>query len=398
MQITVLEQGLTNSSPNSVGRILISSLSSGKYIRFSAFSAFASRAGINGLRIPIQNAVSKGLEVNIIVGVDQKGTSKAALKAIRRLKVNSYIFYQKSPSIYHPKMYLFEGKDESQLIIGSSNLTSQGLFRNIETSVLISLDNAIRSDIDFVKDLKNTYSSLFGLNDPNLQKITKPLIKNLVKAGIVPTEKQRKSNHAKSKTTQNVKSILSSLFPSRSLSKIPSAFKAVKKSKKRKKSKRNNLATVSAVPVLPSYSNKLLWESKPLTKRDLGIPTGANTNPTGSMLLKKGLISDIDHRHFFRDQVFFNLQWTSDPFPKQHKERAIGQFELLINGVNHGVHDLQISHDTRTSTTTYLQNNSVTQISWGPTKTLIGDPALLGKKLDLYSLNSNKTKFKIVIQ
>ena len=201
MLITVLEQGLTNSSPNSVGNILIDALNSKKYNSFYAFSAFASKAGINGLKSTIQYAVSSGMVVNIIVGVDQKGTSKAALKSIRRLNVNSFVFYQKSPSIYHPKMYLFEGKDESQLIVGSSNLTSQGLFRNIETSVLINLDNSDKSDIDFVKDLKNKYSSLFGLNDQNLQKITKSLIKDLVNAGIVPTEKERKSNHAKNKNT-----------------------------------------------------------------------------------------------------------------------------------------------------------------------------------------------------
>ena len=35
-----------------------------------------------------------------------------------------------SISIFHPKIYLFEGTDKSELIIGSSNLTSQGLFTN----------------------------------------------------------------------------------------------------------------------------------------------------------------------------------------------------------------------------------------------------------------------------
>ena len=191
MIITLLELGLTNSSRSSAGHLLVSALNSNKYDNFYAFSAFASRAGINGLKSHIQNAVSNGLVVNIIVGVDQKGTSKAALKAIRRLKVNSYVFYQKSPSIYHPKMYLFEGKNESQLIVGSSNLTSQGLFSNIEISVQVQLDNTIQSDLDFVNDIKTTYSSLFKLNDQNLQKITKSLIKNLVKSGIVPTEKER---------------------------------------------------------------------------------------------------------------------------------------------------------------------------------------------------------------
>lgn len=400
MLITVLEQGLTKSSPNSVGNLLVSSLKSGKYDSFYAFSAFASRAGVNGLKVPIQDAVSKGLKVNMVVGVDQKGTSKAALKAINRLNVNSYVYYQSSPSIYHPKMYFFEGKKESLLIVGSSNLTSQGLFTNIETSVHILLNNALQVDVDFVNKLKATYFSFFSLSDQNLQKINKKLIKNLVDAGIVPTEKERRANHVKSNKVipKSAKSILKGLFPKRSLSQIPQSFKSKRMIKKGVKVRLPKTAAVGSKKVATSQFNKLLWESSPLTERDLAIPKGSNTNPTGSMLFKKGITAGIDQRHYFRDKVFVNLQWVNDPSPNQHKERAIGSFELWINGFNHGTFNLRISHDTRTNTKTYLQNNSVTQISWGATKHLVGDPNLLGKKLELYSLDPNMTEFKIVIQ
>ncbi len=401
MLIKVLEQGLTSSSSDSIGNILIGALISKKYNNLYAFSAFASRAGIRGLSSSIQSATSNGMIINIIVGVDQKGTSKAALKSIRRLKVNSFVFYQRAPSIYHPKMYFFEGKDESLLIVGSSNLTSQGLFSNIETSVHIQLDNYLKEDADFIQDVKNTYTSLFNLNDPNLQKITKSLIKNLVKAGIVPTEKERKASHFKNKKTSSnsAKAILNNLFPSRASSKIPQVFRSAHKKKKAKVKPQAISSKSKGLQVTAQTSiTKLLWESKPLTERDLAIPKGSNTNPTGSMLFKKGITVGIDHRHYFRDTVFVNLTWTKDSRPNQHKERAIGNFEIWINNVNKGTYDLRISHDTRTNTTTYNQKNSVTQISWGETKSIIGDPTLLGKKLELYSINSTNTKFKIVIQ
>src|SRR5690606_12756867 len=53
----------------------------------------------------------------------------------------------------------------------------------------------------------------------------------------------------------------------------------------------------------------LMWESNGLTERDLNIPTGPNTNPTGSMLFKKGNMDDIDQRHYFREDVFVDLDW-----------------------------------------------------------------------------------------
>jgi hypothetical protein len=47
-------------------------------------------------------------------------------------------------------------------------------------------------------------------------------------------------------------------------------------------------------PTKPNQGTKyLVWESKPLSERDLSIPTGTNTNPTGSMGFKKGLYEDI---------------------------------------------------------------------------------------------------------
>lgn len=44
-------------------------------------------------------------------------------------------------------------------------------------------------------------------------------------------------------------------------------------------------------------------------KRFEYIQKGNNTNPTGLMLFKKGAYQDIDHRHYFRDEVFNGLDW-----------------------------------------------------------------------------------------
>ena len=55
-------------------------------------------------------------------------------------------------------------------------------------------------------------------------------------------------------------------------------------------------------------------ENKGLTERDLNIPSGKKTNPTGSMLWKKGAAAEeVDQRHFFREDIFAKLDWQVDP-------------------------------------------------------------------------------------
>ena len=125
----------------------------------------------------------------------------------------------------------------------------------------------------------------------------------------------------------------------------------------------------------------LVWQSGPLTRRALTIPVGARTNPTGSMLFTKGAMDAIDQRHYFRDQVFGDLDWQPDP---PHYERAAAQFELIIAGVDYGRFELRISHNTRTDSKAYRQRNSMTQLHWGDARPLVARTDLLGRTIYLY--------------
>ncbi|MEK6616787.1 MAG: phospholipase D family protein [Bacteroidota bacterium] len=146
MNIKLLGQGFEATSADSVGNQLIKFLSDTDFHTFTGISAFASQAGVNGLAKHIASAKKHLNIITIVTGVDQKGTSKEALEALLKLNINSYVFYQPSYTIFHPKIYLFEGAEKSELIIGSSNLTAQGLFTNVEASLLISIDNSVESD------------------------------------------------------------------------------------------------------------------------------------------------------------------------------------------------------------------------------------------------------------
>lgn len=387
MKIEFLGQGFESASENSVGNHLMKLLADNRFKSFFAMTAFTSLAGINGIRKHLENATHLE-DVTIITGVDQKGTSQEALQALLELNIKSYVFFVPPPSpIFHPKIYLFEGEKSTELIIGSSNLTANGLFTNIEASILLSIDNQKDTDKKITEDLKLYFNGLFKYNDPNLKLLTGDLIAELLKAQIVPTEAERKDIQEKSDRSTKIETqiILSKIFPKRVAAQIPKNFRPDKKATTQRSSK--NQATAI-----------LLWESGPLSERDLNIPKGSNTNPTGSMLFKKGRTEGIDQRHYFRNVVFSSLNWVFDTRTgSTHLEKAAALFRIIIMGKDHGNFALTLTHNPRTNTRSYEQKNSMTAISWGEAKSLIARETLIGKSAKLYRNTSNNFEFILTI-
>ncbi len=399
MKIKFLGQGFESESKNSVGNTIIKLFKDSKFSSFTGISAFASEAGVIGLSECIESCTAFFNSLNLIVGVDQEGTSKQALKEINKLGINSYIFYQKETPIFHPKIYLFEGDIDTALIIGSSNLTARGLFGNIESSLLIEFKNDNHEGIKLLKELKDYYKTLLDFTDPNLFKISPEIINKFVDEGIVPSRKVWEKKHKKN-TSKKVPQIGNNLeIPKRTSARIPSNFKGRYKSNKTVSKLIKELEIEDNFKFKDKRNNQVLWQSGPLTERDLNIPKGANTNPTGSMLFKKGTLKGIDQRHHFRDVVFNTLDWEFDTSPsKTHLERATAQVRFVIQGTDYGVFPIIITHNPRTDTASYRQKNSMTQLSWGKTKNLIAQEDLIGKTATLYrNLTVNDT-FTLIIE
>ncbi len=395
MDITLLGQGYEPISENSVGKKLITFLADTSFHTFTGISAFASQAGVIGLSKHITLSKKHLRKITIITGIDQKVTSKEALEALLNLDVNTFIFYQPANTIFHPKIYLFEGKEKSELIIGSSNLTSNGLFTNIETSLLVSINNKVSEDRKIVDQLKDYFKGIFDSNDPNLKSLSQKLIEELVNLGIVPTEEERKAAYDKVEKSERkeTENIISKIFPKRAIAKIPTEFRGSPIPKPTDESETTETIVISSKP------SKLLWESGPLTERPLNIPKENKTNATGSMYFTKGKMSKIDQRHYFRDTVFKTLKWEKDIDKKySHLERAKAFFKIIIDGKNFGGFELILTHNTLTDTPTYKQKNSMTQVSWGAAKSIIAKDELLGKTAKLYSNVGKKNEFTLVIE
>lgn len=398
MKITFLGQGFESESKKSVGNTIIKLFKENKFSSFTGISAFASEAGVVGLSECIASGAEFYKTLNLIVGIDQEGTSKKALKEINDLGINSYIFYQKESPIFHPKIYLFEGDSDTTIIVGSSNLTARGFFGNVESSLMVEFKNDNADGIKLLKEIKDYYSTLFDFTDPNLFKISPEVINQFVSEGIVPTRKVWKKKHKKNTSNKKPKEENDLEIPKRPTVKIPSNFKGRYKSNKTVSKLITELEIKNDFEFESIENNQVLWESGPLKERDLNIPKGENTNPTGSMLFKKGTLKDINTRHYFRDEVFQTLDWEFDTRRNRtHIERAIANIKIVISGIDYGIFPLSVSHNTNSEHLEKVKQPA-SQLHWGDAKVLIAQDELIGKTATLYKDVTVANAFTLIIE
>lgn len=137
METIIIGQGYNIEEDSSVGKELVKQFESNVYDSFTCLVAFASYGGVSALTKYIEEGKAKGMKIKVVLGVDQKATSKEALEEVLTWDVDARIYHTSSNNIFHPKVYLFENRDIFTLIVGSSNLTVPGLVQNIECSLLI---------------------------------------------------------------------------------------------------------------------------------------------------------------------------------------------------------------------------------------------------------------------
>jgi HKD family nuclease len=345
--------------------------------------AYMKKSGINLISSELEHIKEK---LTIFTGIRNGITSIQSVFSLLDLGANVYLVDTGTVNIvYHPKIYMFEYKDCYRIITGSANLTSGGLNSNIEISSMFEIEKDNHQIIELIKcinDLPNRYSN-------NIFKVkNKKAAFEFFKKGLLTDERI---------ITNNSSATINHL--SKKIDKTPrikleneklSNIIIIKHSKKIKKLIKDTSNTVGQWV--------MVWESNELTERDLNIPSGSNTNPTGSMLFKKGNFEGIDQRTYFREQIFYDLVWEKDQNPsKAHLERSMANFQFEIRGVNYGIYSLNITHNTNKDSKSYKQNNSMTQIHWGDAKNIIAHKELLGEKIELYRNDNNPPVFKIKI-
>jgi len=191
MDTIIIGQGYNLAEDTSVAKELIKQFNSRRYDSFTCLVAFASYGGVSALTKYIQDGKRRGMKIRVILGIDQRGTSREALEEVLTWNVDAWIYHTEARNIFHPKVYLFENRDIFTLIVGSNNLTVPGLVQNVECSLLVKdiLSNPVH------KDFYHYWKSILTGSDKNLHRITRKLIKELSDGGFLPSEIERVKRH-----------------------------------------------------------------------------------------------------------------------------------------------------------------------------------------------------------
>ena len=358
--------------------------------------AFAKTAGVN--------VISEFLKANaknskVFVGIRNDITSYQAIEMLLETGASIYAVDTGSKStIFHPKIYLTKYGNEAIVIVGSANLTFGGLHNNIESSSILTLDLQNEDDAAFFNEATSQFEGMLKSHPEHVIQITnKEAIKKLFESGRLTDETVVITKSSSSKKGGEDSTPRMNLFHTFSTSPIKKkiADKFVDQIVVNKAGE--EVITQSPVLVAPTVDEfYLVWQSNELKERDLNIPTGPNTNATGSMYWKKGAFEGIDQRHHFRNDVFENVLWKTDT-KLPHYERALVKFHIYTKGEFQGEYMLKISHNNDTASTTYLQKNSMTNVSWGDAKGVIANKDLLGRILFLSRKDSTPPEYMISI-
>lgn len=368
--------------------------------------AFVNRSGVELLEAKLKKHSAK---TKAFIGIRNDITSTQGAKHLLDLGVSLFLVDTGSRSVlFHPKLYLVKGAAHARLVIGSANLTIGGLNNNIEAGFAIELDLKNADEKALVEGIEREFDALAKDYPDHIIPVAKAAELDALQAtgrliDEMTTSPPRPASAATSPTGDTLSKIKLKVVPLRralaaakkAAAKPAAPPAAAKKGASAKKAAAAPAAPPSPPPA-PGVEYERVWESKGLTRRDLNIPDGNNTNSTGSISLDKGLLPpEVDHRHYFREEIFSNLAWG--PSNTATVEEAYTKFQLVLKGISYGEFDLRIAHTKGTTSAAYKQNNAMTRLSWGPLRHYVGREDLLGRTLALYRDKADPKRFVLEI-
>ncbi len=361
--------------------------------------AFVSESGVQQIEAALR---THAVRVTVFAGIRNDITSHQGLKLLHDIGVKLYAVDTGSRTvIFHPKLYLVRGMTNARFVVGSANLTLGGLNNNIEAGMLIDFDIADAEDKAVVDEIEAQLTALPTDYPDHVVKIGSVAdLDGLLASGRLVDEMAVSPPRP---TTSAAGLGGGDVVPRMKLKVAPlrralAKAKATPKKPKPPKAQvgmKGGVAAPNPVPAAVGIEFELVWESKPLTRRDLTIPDAKGTHATGSVNLDKGLLpEEVDHRHYFRDDVFPHLAWTTR---STTVDEAFAKFQLVMKGISHGEFDLAIRHTTSTTSEAYKQRNAMTRLSWGPMREYVARPDLIGRTLALYRDKVDPKRFVLEI-
>jgi hypothetical protein len=161
----------------------------GAPVEFIIVSAFASLPTVLRFKPRITEIVASGADVRMTLGVDLGGTSKEVLQQVFTWPVPVMIVKNRQPgTIFHPKIYVMRWRHSAVVIVGSSNLTDGGLYRNYEASTITTFN--LPDDETAFRDAIRDLGKFLTPAGPTAALLTQDYLDWLVSLPEIPSEAQ----------------------------------------------------------------------------------------------------------------------------------------------------------------------------------------------------------------
>lgn len=141
-------------------RSLLGNAGATRFDTLRILAAFAKTSGVSRIANALIAFRQHGGRISAIIGIDQRATSKQALRMLLDLTDELLVYHDRSPNrTFHPKLYLLAKPGRhATAIVGSGNLTGGGLFTNYEVMVLLDLDLSVLEELNIYNDLESLFA------------------------------------------------------------------------------------------------------------------------------------------------------------------------------------------------------------------------------------------------
>lgn len=136
----------TDGAARTLGTKLVEELRSRRYRRFVAAVAFATSTGTSRICEALKEFTDGGGDALVFCGLSNGVTSTQAVEHLLTAGASVVGLDLGSRNIFHGKVYGFCGDEDGLLIMGSNNLTADGLYRHVEASAALRLDPRIDAE------------------------------------------------------------------------------------------------------------------------------------------------------------------------------------------------------------------------------------------------------------
>jgi HKD family nuclease len=369
-----------------------------RFSRIIFVSAFTALRTILRYRESMIEASETGTNIKLILGIDLGGTSREVLQELLFWNCEINIYHNPiSRATFHPKIYLFESENDSNLFLGSNNLTDGGLYTNYEatTQYLFSFPD----DISEYQRILQSLQKFLNPTGPCVLPLNAQLIETLSALGILLTEADaRRSRRIRNATptAENTFHTSNPFIPEQ----IPRPPLLPENLRPRNQQPlvepQEDIELHDRLGEIPD--GVLVWR-KILTASD-ALQVQQGTHHVGGVRLTQAHfenpLGQVIHQTTYFRQLFDDYDWEPEPGSRHRdQEHTFIRMRIIILGEDLGTRNIEISHKPSGEAG---QDNYTTILRWGRSLISIIEHAnLTGRVFSIFETTDDDVHFLITI-